>query len=144
MRKEINTNIWQTTAPFICSRGFVGLLCDPKQSPSHLPRGSSPSSRRHRTVGAGSPWTSHWKSTVSSSITTWLTGRRTSTGRSAGEGEGANRALFLPDPRALLTVHHQLCWVTVPLSHHVLTNADIHACVVLSGVRDHQFAATHL
>lgn len=55
---------------------------------SHLPRGSSPSSLRHRTVGAGSPWTSHRKSTVSSSMTTWFTGLRTNTGRSAaGEEE---------------------------------------------------------
>lgn len=50
----------------------------------------------------------------------------------------------LLDPRPVLTVHHQLCWVTVPLSDHVFTNADIHAGVVLPGVRDHQFAATHL
>lgn len=53
---------------------------------ANLPRGSSPSSLLQRTVGAGSPWTSHRKSTVSSSMTTWLTGLRTNTGRSTGSG----------------------------------------------------------
>jgi len=53
---------------------------------THLPRGSSPSSLRHLTVGAGSPCTSHRKSTFSSSITTWFTGLRSSTGRSAKTG----------------------------------------------------------
>lgn len=63
---------------------YVLLLVCAQVCRSHLPLGSSPSSRRHRTVGAGSPWTSHRKSTVSSSITTWFTGLRTNTGRSAG------------------------------------------------------------
>lgn len=73
---------------------LVGVLCG--RHP-HLPRGSSPSSRRHRTVGAGSPWTSHRKSTVSSSMTTWLTGLRTNTGRSTGRGKFSNMSRSLTD-----------------------------------------------
>ena len=68
----------------VCVCGWEGVCVD---AAPHLPRGSSPSSLRQRTVGGGSPWTSHRKSTVSSSITTWLTGRRISTGRSGGGGE---------------------------------------------------------
>lgn len=62
-----------------------------------------------------------------------------------GRGGCSTRPLLdLVDPRPVLTVHHQLCWVTVPLADHVFTNAHIHASVVLPGVRDHQFATTHL
>lgn len=50
----------------------------------------------------------------------------------------------LPDHRPVLTVHHQLCWVTVPLSNHVFTHANIHSSISLSGVWNHQFASTHL
>lgn len=49
---------------------------------SYLPRGNSPSSLRQRTVGVGSPCTSQKKSTVSSAITTWLTGCLVNTGLS--------------------------------------------------------------
>lgn len=50
----------------------------------YLPRGSSPSSRRQRTVGVGSPCTSQKKSTVSSANTTWFTGCLMKTGLSDG------------------------------------------------------------
>lgn len=42
------------------------------------------------------------------------------------------------------TVHHQLCRVAVPLSNHIRSHTNIHASIVLPGVRDHQFATTHL
>ena len=67
----------------VCASPVSPPVCLSHVPCSHLPRGSSPSSLRHRTVGGGSPCTSHRKSTVSSSITTWFTGLRTNTGRSA-------------------------------------------------------------
>lgn len=49
----------------------------------YLPRGTSTSSFLHRTFGWGSPCTWQRNSTVSSSRTTWLMGRRMKVGRSA-------------------------------------------------------------
>lgn len=48
----------------------------------HLPRGISTSSFLQRSVGGGSPWTWHLNSTLSSTKTTWFTGRCTNTGLS--------------------------------------------------------------
>lgn len=50
---------------------------------SDLPFGRSPSSFLQRTVGTGSPRASHLNSTLWSTNTTWLLGRRTKLGRSA-------------------------------------------------------------
>lgn len=117
---------------------------------TNLPRGSSPSSLLQRTVGAGSPWTSHRKSTVSSSMTTWLTGLRTNTGRSAGRARSFQIAHLAPRGKKRiktdeeLTVDDQLGRVAVPLPHHVRPHAHIHPGVALPGVRDHQLAAPHL
>lgn len=65
-----------------------------------------------------------------------------------GREEGAHRAVFLteivPDLRPVLTVHHQLCRVTVPLPDHVFPHADVHASVGLPGLGDHQLSAAHL
>ena len=52
---------------------------------SYLPLGRSPSSFLQRTVGTGSPRASHLNSTAWSTNTTWLPGRRTKLGRSAGK-----------------------------------------------------------
>lgn len=49
---------------------------------SYLPLGRSPSSFLQRTVGTGSPRASHLNSTLWSTNTTWLPGRRTKLGRS--------------------------------------------------------------
>ena len=135
-------------------------------SQTHLPRGSSPSSLRHLTVGAGSPCTSHRKSTLSSSITTWFTGLRNSTGRSAKTGTQSRQETghvithahtrrcqrrhtkrqqntgAVVDFRP--TIHHKLCGIAVSLAHHVGANTHIHASVTLPGVGDHQLAPTHL
>lgn len=51
---------------------------------SYLPLGRSPSSFLQRTVGTGSPRASHLNSTLWSTNTTWLLGRRTKLGRSLG------------------------------------------------------------
>lgn len=137
------SNEWITSLPIqpdIINRPSSGHL-------SHLPRGSSPSSLRQRTVGAGSPWTSHRKSTVSSSMTTWFTGLRTKTGRSTGRGMFSNKPCSLQALLCIyqgLTIYHQLSRITVPLSNHVFAHANIHASIVLLGVRDHEFATTHL
>lgn len=49
---------------------------------AYLPLGRSPSSFLQRTVGTGSPRASHLNSTLWSTNTTWLLGRRTKLGRS--------------------------------------------------------------
>jgi len=123
------------------------LVCGHVRHP-HLPRGSSPSSRRHRTVGAGSPWTSHRKSTVSSSMTTWFTGLRTNTGRSAGEEKSSSMSIVCSVRTQcccfLLTVYNQLSRIAVPLSNHISAHTHIHAGVALPGLRDRQFTPTDL
>lgn len=139
----------QECSQAVCASTVCLSICLRSCPSAHLPRGSSPSSRRHRTVGAGSPWTSHRKSTVSSSMTTWLTGLRTNTGRSARQQMPLNMTTLCSSKDWLrnclnLTIHHQLCRITVPLSNHVTAHADVHACIALPGVRDHQFATTHL
>lgn len=61
------------------------VLCDERgpDDESYLPLGRSPSSFLQRTVGTGSPRASHLNSTLWSTNTTWLPGRRTKLGRSA-------------------------------------------------------------
>lgn len=63
------------------------VLCDERGlvGESYLPLGRSPSSFLQRTVGTGSPRASHLNSTAWSTNTTWLPGRRTKLGRSAGK-----------------------------------------------------------
>lgn len=61
------------------------VLCDERGpgDESYLALGRSPSSFLQRTVGTGSPRASHLNSTLWSTNTTWLPGRRTKLGRSA-------------------------------------------------------------
>lgn len=60
------------------------VVCDERGpvDESYLPLGRSPSSFLQRTVGTGSPRASHLNSTLWSTNTTWLPGRRTKLGRS--------------------------------------------------------------
>lgn len=71
---------WQTKTKAGVDQAVRGSV---RPHESYLPFGRSPSSFFQRTVGTGSPRASHLNSTLWSTNTTWLLGRRTKLGRSA-------------------------------------------------------------
>lgn len=133
----------------------------PHTHTAHLLRARSTSSFFQRKVGLGSPWTWHLNSTLSSTKTTWFTGRCTNTGLSESGQNILHRFDQAFEVRSkpwknvefffyslllfgVLTKHRELSFFTLSLSNHVGGYTHIDPCVCLLCVWDRQLSSTNL